>query len=223
MLYHSLKNAGKGINPKNRSEFKAYINNAPDKKYLLVKVILILGTAEAMRSQEIFELKFSNVKDMGGYIEVDVLNTKNEVDRKFVVINTDGILCVAVMKKYIALRPQKRTDPRFQTAYQSGKCSNNAVGYTNVCGIPRIVAKFLGIEVPASYTGHGLLRTSATLLADAGGDLLKLKKHGGWKSSTVAEGYADEGHAAKLDAANKILRPAPSTPLKSRVKRQMSI
>lgn len=43
-----------------------------------------------------------------------------------------------------------------------------------------------------NYTGHSFRRTSATILAENGGDLLTLKQHGGWKSSTVAEGYIAE-------------------------------
>lgn len=35
-------------------------------------------------------------------------------------------------------------------------------------------------------------RNSATLLVGAGGDLIQLKKHGGQRSSKVAEGYIDE-------------------------------
>jgi hypothetical protein len=42
------------------------------------------------------------------------------------------------------------------------------------------------------YTGHSLRRTSATLLVDEGGDLTTLKRHGGWRSSFVAEGYIEE-------------------------------
>lgn len=205
-----LKKTRKGYRPKKaetftQSQFHSFVADAPDTKFLLAKVILILGTAGAMRSKEIFELKKCNVVDCGSYIQVAVLETKNDLDRKFVVVNADGIICADLIRKYMALRPITRTDPRFLVAYQKGKCVNSAVGYSNVRSIPRIVSKFLGIPIPVRYTGHALRRTSATLLADAGADLLQIKKHGGWKSSTVAEGYVDQGHPAKLKAAHKIL------------------
>jgi hypothetical protein len=41
------------------------------------------------------------------------------------------------------------------------------------------------------YTGHSLRRSSAAILVDAGTDITDLKRHGGWKSTTVAEGYID--------------------------------
>jgi integrase len=56
------------------------------------------------------------------------------------------------------------------------------------------------------YTGHSFRRTSATLLANASGtDILDLKRHGGWKSGTVAEGYISESITNKIQVANKIL------------------
>lgn len=48
-------------------------------------------------------------------------------------------------------------------------------------------------------------RTSATLLVDSGGDITSLKRHGGWKSTKVAEGYIENSIQSKLEIANKIL------------------
>ena len=40
---------------------------------------------------------------------------------------------------------------------------------------------------------------------------MTLKKHGGWKSSTVAEGYIDESVAHRTEIANKVFRTCSST------------
>ena len=55
------------------------------------------------------------------------------------------------------------------------------------------------------YTGHCFRRSSATLLVDAGGDITTLKRHGGWKSTTVAEGYIEESIQNKMQISNTIL------------------
>jgi len=47
-------------------------------------------------------------------------------------------------------------------------------------------------------------RSSATLLANAGGDISTLKRHGGWKSSTVVESYIEASLCSKMTIANKI-------------------
>ncbi|KAJ8949657.1 hypothetical protein NQ318_010076 [Aromia moschata] len=49
------------------------------------------------------------------------------------------------------------------------------------------------------------LRRSATILVNAGGDLLTLKRHGGWCSSSVAENYIDDCITNKITLANKIV------------------
>jgi hypothetical protein len=43
------------------------------------------------------------------------------------------------------------------------------------------------------------------MLADTGADLLTIKRHGGWKSNTVAEGYIETSLENKKKVANKIL------------------
>ncbi|KAF2903751.1 hypothetical protein ILUMI_02427, partial [Ignelater luminosus] len=63
---------------------------------------------------------------------------------------------------------------------------------------------YLSLPNPDHYTGHAFRRSSASLLVDSGGDLIQLKKHGGWKSNAVAEGYVDESVQNKMDCANKI-------------------
>lgn len=57
--------------------------------------------------------------------------------------------------------------------------------------MPKEVAKYLNLQNPEQYTGHCYRRTSATMLVNAGGDITSLKRHGGWKSTEVAEGYID--------------------------------
>ncbi|EFA12748.1 hypothetical protein TcasGA2_TC010275 [Tribolium castaneum] len=53
-------------------------------------------------------------------------------------------------------------------------------------------------------TRHCLRRSSATLLVDAGADITALKRHGGWRSTTVAETYIDHSLNNKIQTANKI-------------------
>jgi hypothetical protein len=66
------------------------------------------------------------------------------------------------------------------------------------------IAAFLKLPNPEQYSGHSFRRSSATILVDAGGDITALKRHGGWKSTAVAEGYIDESVKNKTDTANKI-------------------
>ncbi|KAJ8978162.1 hypothetical protein NQ317_013128 [Molorchus minor] len=71
--------------------------------------------------------------------------------------------------------------------------------------IPSVVASYLKLPDVACYTGHCLRRSSATLLADAGVDITTIKRHAGWKSTTVAEGYVENSIENKTTIANQVL------------------
>ncbi|KAJ8966349.1 hypothetical protein NQ317_012220 [Molorchus minor] len=68
-----------------------------------------------------------------------------------------------------------------------------------------VVASYLKLPDVACYTGYCLRRSSATLLADAGVDITTIKRHAGWKSTTVAEGYVENSIENKTKIANQVL------------------
>ena len=70
--------------------------------------------------------------------------------------------------------------------------------------MPRIIARFLKLPNPELYTGHCFRRSSVTQLANSGGDLTTIKRHGGWKSSTVAEGYIDTSESRRVAVAEML-------------------
>ncbi|KAJ8977820.1 hypothetical protein NQ317_007521 [Molorchus minor] len=69
----------------------------------------------------------------------------------------------------------------------------------------KIPTSYLKLPDVACYTGHCLRRSSATLLADAGVDITTIKRHAGWKSTTVAEGYVENSIENKTKISNQVL------------------
>lgn len=67
------------------------------------------------------------------------------------------------------------------------------------------IADFLKLPDAINYTGHSFRRSSATFLTNKGVDVVGLKRHGGWKSSTVAESYVEDSIQNKKEFAQKIL------------------
>lgn len=132
---------------------------------------------------------------------VKVSKTKTKIDRSFIVTGNYYAVC----KKYIDLRPTPCQNPAFFLNYRSGKCVDQRTGINKFGALGKTIASFLNLPNPALYTGHCFRRTSATLLIDSGGDLTALKRHGGWKSSTVAESYIDESLMNKIQVSNTIL------------------
>ena len=76
----------------------------------------------------------------------------------------------------------------------------------------KTIASYLQLADPESYTGHSFRRSSATLLADSGADLVTLKRHGGWKSSTIAEGYVEDSFNQKKKVCQQITSSITTTP-----------
>ena len=58
--------------------------------------------------------------------------------------------------------------------------------------MPKIIATFLKLPNPELFSGHCFRRSSASHLANTGGDLVTIKRLVGWKSSAVAEGYIEQ-------------------------------
>lgn len=166
---------------------------------------MIVGVAGACRKSEITYLQVQNIKDEGTYYKVKIPNTKTKTIREFIISEGDmeGLNFVELLRMYINLRPPNIKHDRFFVCYKQGKCGVQAVGINTIGNLPKEIATFIGLANPSSYTGHCFRRSSATLLADSGADILKIKRHGGWKSSTVAEGYVEDSVENKrLIAAN---------------------
>jgi hypothetical protein len=139
-----------------------------------------------------------NVRD--DIIIISIPTSKNGTSRQFVVIEP---LWIHIIKKYLSIRPTPDMKRAF-ILFRNGKPTRQNMGHNTIGKIPKNVATFLKLNNVASYTGHTFRRTSATILAENGGDLLSLKRHGGWKSATVAEGYIEQSIADKKRIAGMV-------------------
>lgn len=145
-----------------------------------------------------------DIQDQDTFLVVTIPDSKTHAPRTFSV--TEGKEnWIQFYKKYKALRPINIETKRFFLNYKKGKCTIQPVGVNTFGGIPKIIASYLKLPNPSAFTGHCFRRTSATLLANAGADLLSLKRHGGWKSSMVAEGYIDDSLQGKVEVSKKII------------------
>lgn len=166
---------------------------------------MLFGIAGACRCNELTNLKFENVQDKGSYLFISLPNTKTNVPRSFTIMEEGfSINALEICRKYIHLRLENVSNVRFFLQYKNEKCTVQSVGINTMSKIPSKVAAFLNLPDAESYTGHSMRRSSATLLANAGGDLTTIKRHGGWKSSSVAEGYIEDSVSNKIDIAKKI-------------------
>jgi integrase len=160
----------------------------------------VFGISGAMRRQELVQLTVDDVKDVGSALIVKLQDTKNKKERVFTIIDE----FYEIYRKYAVLRPIT-TERRLFLNYQNSKCTKQPVGINKISGIPKVIATYLGLEEPATFTSHCLRRSSSTIFMDAGGSMEDLKRHGGWASTSVAEGYIQESIGHKMQVASKII------------------
>lgn len=79
------------------------------------------------------------------------------------------------------------------------------MGIHTIGSVPAKVATYFKLSNVKEFTGHALKHTSATLLIDGGGNIESLKRHRGWKSSSVAEGYMKGLLPHKNENASELL------------------
>ena len=149
---------------------------------------MIFGVAGTLRSNELCELKFTEVHDRGDLFFIEINGSKNEVLKRF-TINTEFY---DVVKKYISLRPGRAPPNRFFVGYRNGKCTIQPVGLNTFYEQSRVVANYLGLmEHRRQFSGHSLRRTSASMLAEAGASIEEIKCAGGWKTDKSAREYVE--------------------------------
>lgn len=170
--------------------------------FISFQVALIFGINGACRRQELANITTNDIENHGRVLLVQVKNTKNKIPRSFTIQGP----FYDVVKKYEALRSTKANSNRFFQNYQNGKCTKQPIGINKFGAMPKEIATFLNLPEAHEYTGHSFRRSSATLLADSGADLLTLKRHGGWRSSSVAEGYIDDSMRNKEEISSRITR-----------------
>lgn len=164
----------------------------------------IFGIAGACRREELAHLKVDNIEDLGHLLLIKIPDNKTNKPRSFTVTGE----FLDYYRRYVLLRPTQGltfSESRFFLRYCNGKCCKQVVGIHKFGSIPKEIATFLKLSNAEDYTGHCFRRTSATLLVDAGANLTSLKRHGGWRSSTVAESYIDDSIVNKVHVANQIL------------------
>lgn len=212
-----LKRLNDGYKPKKskileKSDIDKFLLEAPDHIYLLTKVATVFGIAGACRREELTNLTLDNIEEKDDVLIITIPETKTKVSRKFIVSDPNKeIGYISIYVKYKSLRPEGTPHRRFFVLYREGKCTKQCVGINTFGKMPANIAGYLKLPNPELYTGHCFRRSSATMLANSGSNITNIKRHGGWKSSTVAESYIEDSIENKKKIAHNILKNTSTT------------
>lgn len=201
-----LKRKKEGYRPRKSKvltfeQVEKFIMEAPDDKFLAIKVATIFGVFGACRREELCNLSVDDIQEAKKTLVVQIPNSKTKISRTFCIVGK----YIEYHQKYAALRPSTVNHRRYFLFYLNNKCTVQPIGINTFGKMPTVIAEFLGLPDHKQYTGHCFRRTSASLLAESGAHITEIKKHGGWRSTSVAEGYIDESMSYKNATAQKIL------------------
>jgi len=181
-----------------KENIDTYFRDFPDDEvHLVKKVIMIFAVYGLLRRQELTDLKFEDVVFGDDVVYTTFRRVKGDnKDSNYAI--TDSV-SIALVKKYVNLYENGMNEGRFFRKLQVVKATQSKplklVPFKQPMGINTIgkvageIASFLKLVNADKFTAHGFRRSGATLLANAGISLPMLKIAGGWKSTTVAEGY----------------------------------
>ncbi|XP_061726715.1 uncharacterized protein LOC133532183 [Cydia pomonella] len=159
-----LKNLSKGYVKKVKvltfENVEKFIDEAPDNKYLAIKVALILGVTGGLRRQELSNLTTNHIENHGEKFIIKLARSKNRSQDYFVVQGK----YYNILKKYQDLRVASRSN-RFFQAFRNGRCRAQVVGINKFSTMPKEIAEFLNLPDAKSFTGH-TLRTVARVPVD---------------------------------------------------------
>lgn len=146
-------------------------------------------------------------------VVIVIPNTKTYQLRTFVITNPTWI---AIIQEYVNLRKSiDGLQDRFFMQVRFKKMTRQPYGHNSISNFPHKIASYLKLNNVTTFTGHCFRRTAATLLANNGGDVLQLKRLGGWKSSGIAESYVDHSLDGQLKIARMLSKEVKNHPSSS--------
>ena len=160
-----------------------------------------------LRCSDVLKIRYADVQfDKKGRIEVSFDHARKRKNPGFTYLIPS--LYGKLFQKYNKQLPESilPSDTYLRKYVKQFNCRKTVLG-------PRAVSKFVNIccEIlhrdPVGYTGHAFRRSAATNLADAGVSFVNLKRHGQWKSDSVAEGYIANSKALQNERLEFLLPP----------------
>lgn len=87
-LHKFIKRTNRGYETKkakvlNMEDIQSFVTSAPDEKYLVLKVILILGVVGVLRKTDLYNLEMSQITDKTTHILVELMESKTKKGKSF--------------------------------------------------------------------------------------------------------------------------------------------
>jgi integrase len=191
-----------------REQIFAFSNSDTDLAILIIKLVILFCYFGALCMSKYAAILRADVFETDKGLLISIIRKKTDkasVETIFVVPNMLEERCnsIDLYKEYKHLTAAFENNRFFLTYHQKWKSfKNSPIGKNTMAIFLGLVARYLDLPDLATYTGHSLRASSATVLANSDISLENLKRHGGWKSTTIAEKYVRESIHHKTEMTN---------------------
>lgn len=127
-------------------ELDRFFKEAPDKDYLLQKVILIFQYVGRLTQNQTFNMTLADLDDRGDSVIVSI---NHETTKSKFSIGGDYYV---IYKRYADLRPATKWTNYFFVDYR--KPFNQRIGKNVIREAPKVVARCLNLKDPEAYSSH---------------------------------------------------------------------
>ena len=159
-----------------------------------------------LRSTDVLAVKVQDVSIRTDKVEIKFNHSRKRVNHGFTF--WVPYIYLPIFRKYLSelSRSDAPSNSRFLKNYNPvAKTRTVSMGKNMVSKFIKKMCELLGFANSQGYTTHCFRRSAATNLADAGVSLVNLKRHGQWKSDTVAERYIANSVPLRQERATKLL------------------
>ena len=179
---------------------------------ILAKAAFCIGICGGLRMQELHSLALEDIipVDGEGYkVTYNPAKQRGELKKNTFLVKKNPLepsRCIfTFVKAYLDSLKQCNiaSGPLFRGCGKN-VFKTQAMGKNFLAKIGKYAASELGLHEPERYTGHCLRRTTATIAADRGANVVDMMRHMNWKSTTTAMKYVDNSKA-KLDCMHEYI------------------
>lgn len=186
-------------------------------EYLYRKFAILCAFYGALRISELAALTKNSILPVENGLMLHFVRTKTDkagVGTSILLPRLRNPLSdpVAIYEAYLPHIKTKMSTRLFLTwDSRMRKYKNSPIGVNQLHKLPSMVAQHNNLPDPGRFTGHSFRVSCATALADGGMTITNLKRHGGWKSDSVVEGYLRESKKSKQEVVDLLTEGTGNT------------
>ena len=195
----------KVFSPEEIDSLLMFCQESTDPEYTFLGVGVALMYYGLLRKADVNKIQIQDVsQDEKGRVKIEFAHSRKRKNPGFSYL-IPSLYQKLFLKYESELSTElKSTDTYLRRYTKVANCRETHIAGKTICKLVTTACEVLHKD-PVGYTVHAFRRSAATNLADAGVSFVNLKRHGQWKSDSVAEGYIANSKALQHERVVMLL------------------